>query len=43
MWYRFHDNGVTSAIVIDYGDYAVKGELHDLTYLEVSECKPEHQ
>ena len=43
MWYRFHDNGITSAIVIDYGDYAVRGKLHDLTYLETSECLPTHQ
>ena len=43
MQYRFHDNGITSGIVIDYGDYAVRGKLHDLTYLEVSDCKPTHQ
>lgn len=40
MSYRFHENGVTSAILIDYGDYAVKGTLSDLSFLEASTCEP---
>lgn len=40
MSYRFHDNGVTSGIVIDYGEYAVKAELKELVYLGASKCEP---
>lgn len=42
MSYRFHENGVTSGITIDYGEYAVKAELKDLTYLEAAKCEPAH-
>lgn len=38
MSYRFHENGVTSGIVIDYGEYAVKAELKDFTYLDAGKC-----
>jgi hypothetical protein len=38
MSYRFHDNGVTSKLLIDHGEFAFKGELKDLTFLEPSEC-----
>jgi EipB-like len=41
MSYRFHANGLTSAFVIDHGDFAFKGELVELRYLPVSECKPQ--
>lgn len=43
MSYRFYDNGVTSSILIDYGEYAVKGELKELTFLEASKCEPARQ
>jgi hypothetical protein len=43
MSYRFHENGVTSALVIDYGDYAVKGDLAALELLEPSKCAPARQ
>lgn len=39
MSYRFHDNGVTSSLRINHGDFAIKGELKELTYFEPSPCK----
>lgn len=39
MSYRFHDNGVTSRLRINHGDFAINGDLKELTYLEVSPCK----
>jgi hypothetical protein len=39
MSYRFHDNGVTSSLRINHGDFAIKGDLKELTYLEPSPCK----
>ncbi len=38
MYFRFHENGVTSNLVIDHGDYRLKGELKELTLLEQSPC-----
>ncbi|WP_333794041.1 cell envelope integrity EipB family protein [Hyphomicrobium sp.] len=39
MSYRFHDNGVTSSLRINHGDFAIVGELKELTYFEPSPCK----
>lgn len=39
MSYRFHDNGVTSSMRINHGDFAIVGELKELTYFEASPCK----
>ncbi len=38
MSYRFHENGVTSDLRLDYGEYAMKGELKELVFLEPSTC-----
>ena len=38
MSYRFHENGVTSDLRLDYGEYAMKGELKELVFLEPSAC-----
>jgi hypothetical protein len=38
MSYRFHDNGVTSSLRIDHGEFAIRGELKELTYLEAGKC-----
>ncbi|MEQ1577497.1 MAG: cell envelope integrity EipB family protein [Hyphomicrobium sp.] len=38
MSYRFHENGVTSDLRLDYGEYALKGELKELVFLEPSTC-----
>lgn len=37
--FRFHENGVSSNLVIDYGDFAIRGRLTDLKMLEAEECK----
>ena len=38
MSYRFHENGVTSQLIIDHGEFAFKGELKELTFLEQGQC-----
>jgi hypothetical protein len=38
MSYRFHDNGVTSDLTIDHGEYAFKGKLKELTFLPDTPC-----
>jgi hypothetical protein len=39
MSYRFHENGVTSSLRINHGDFAISGALKELTYFEPSPCK----
>jgi hypothetical protein len=39
MSYRFHENGVTSSLRINHGDFAISGELKELSYFEASPCK----
>jgi len=39
MSYRFHENGVTSSLSINHGDFAIRGELKELAYFEPSPCK----
>jgi hypothetical protein len=41
MSYRFHENGVTSSLRIDHGEFAIKGDLKELSYLEAGKCPPE--
>lgn len=36
--FRIFANGVSTRMVIDYGEFAVRGELRELTYLSTSEC-----
>lgn len=36
--FRFYENGVSSRLYIDYGDFAIRGELKELTFLEESKC-----
>lgn len=38
MSYRFHDNGVTSELTIDHGEFAFKGKLKELTFLPDTAC-----
>jgi hypothetical protein len=38
MSYRFHENGVTSQIVLDYGQYSMKGKLNELVMLDQQAC-----
>ncbi len=39
--FRFYENGVSTGLYIDYGDFAIRGELKELTFLEESKCPPE--
>ena len=36
--FNYFENGVTSDLKIDYGEFAIKGELKDLVFLEASKC-----
>lgn len=41
--YNFYENGVTAGLAIDYGEFAIKGDLKELTFLPESPCAaPEH-
>lgn len=42
MSYTFHLNGVTSAFVIDHGDFAFKGELTRLNFTAPAGCRVAH-
>ena len=32
--FRFYENGVSSRLYIDYGDFAIRGDLKELTFLD---------
>ena len=36
--YQFYENGVTTDLAIDYGEFAISGELKELTFLPESSC-----
>ena len=36
--FRYFENGVTSDLKIDYGSFAIKGELKELTFLDPGKC-----
>lgn len=36
--FRFYENGVSDALRIDYGDFAIRGELTDMTLLPETTC-----
>jgi EipB-like len=38
--FRFYENGVSTRLYIDYGDFAIRGELKELTFLEETPCSP---
>ncbi|NJM55463.1 MAG: cell envelope integrity EipB family protein [Verrucomicrobiae bacterium] len=38
MQARFYENGVSTRLVLDYGDFALKGELSDITFLPETKC-----
>jgi hypothetical protein len=35
----FFENGVSRRLFIDYGDYSIKGDLKELTFLEAAKCE----
>lgn len=41
--YRFYENGVSTQLLFDYGDFAIRGELKELTFLPQGKCPaPKH-
>jgi len=36
--FRFYENGVSSKLYIDYGDFAIRGELKELIFLAEEKC-----
>ena len=36
--FRFFDNGVSTSLHIDYGDFAIRGRLSDLEFLGTTDC-----
>ena len=38
LGYRFFDNGVTTGLRIDYGEFAIRGEMTSLELLESTKC-----
>ena len=36
---RFYENGVSTKLHIDYGDFAINGALTALDYLEPTRCE----
>jgi hypothetical protein len=40
LGFRFYENGVSTDLFIDYGDFAIRGELKELTFLSESKCPP---
>lgn len=39
--FRFFDNGISTRLHIDYGDFAIRGELAGLTMLPATKCEAE--
>ncbi len=37
--FRFYENGVSTKLAIDYGDFAITGELKELTFHEPAKCQ----
>jgi hypothetical protein len=37
--FRMYDNGVSRELVIDYGDFAIKGDLSSLEFMPMSKCE----
>lgn len=40
LGFRFYENGVSTNLYIDYGDFAIRGELKELAFLEEGKCPP---
>lgn len=36
--FLYFENGVSQRLFIDYGDFAIRGELKDLTFLDTAKC-----
>ncbi len=38
--FLFFENGISRKLVIDYGDFSIKGEITDLEMLDAGKCEP---
>jgi hypothetical protein len=38
LHFRYFENGITSDLKIDYGEFEIQGSLKDVTYLEAAKC-----
>jgi hypothetical protein len=38
--FLFFENGVSRRLYIDYGEFSIRGELTELTYLDQTKCEP---
>ncbi len=38
LGFRFYENGVSTKLTIDYGEFAIKGDLTELNFLEPGKC-----
>ena len=36
--FRYYENGITADLKIDYGEFAIQGEMKELEMLPVSKC-----
>jgi hypothetical protein len=36
--FRFYENGVSTHLYIDYGEFAIRGELRELSFLKETKC-----
>ena len=36
--FRFYENGVSTKLHIDYGEFSINGELSELNFLEPTRC-----
>jgi EipB-like len=39
--FRFYENGVSTRLYIDYGEFAIRGELKELIFLPEGKCPPD--
>jgi len=37
--FLYFENGVSRRLFIDYGDFAIRGVLKDITFLEATKCE----
>lgn len=43
LHFRYFENGVTADLSIDYGEFSIRGELKELTFLDAGKCVPAAQ
>jgi hypothetical protein len=41
LTFLFFENGVSRQLFIDYGEFALQGEIKEITFLEPKKCEPQ--